>query len=58
MTAQETAQGEWVGGVLKKLADAVPFLHRTKDIVIRDQARTMLYQKPSKDERSGRDVGR
>jgi hypothetical protein len=33
---------------------AVPFLHRARDTVVRDQARTVLYKKARKDGRSGR----
>lgn len=33
-------------------------LHRARDTAVTDHAGTTLYQKPRKDERSGRDVGR
>jgi hypothetical protein len=34
------------------------FLHGLRDTVIRDKARTRLYQEPTKDEHSGRGIGR
>jgi hypothetical protein len=35
----------------------MPFLHHLRDTVIRDQAGTVLYKEPLKDEHLGRDVG-
>jgi hypothetical protein len=34
----------------------MPFLLRTRDTVVRDQAWTMLYEEQLKDECSGRDI--
>jgi hypothetical protein len=57
---KKRTQGD--GGSWKKLAAirrrlAVPFLHRARDTVFRDQARTM-YAEPLKDGCSRRDIGR
>jgi hypothetical protein len=35
----------------------MPFLHCARDTVVRDQAGTILYEEPLKDERSKRDTG-
>jgi hypothetical protein len=50
-TAEEKDQGQWwvpeeVGHHLQ-MNDLLPFLHCTKDMVIRDQAR-MMYAKPER----------
>jgi hypothetical protein len=35
----------------------MPFLHRGRDMVVRDQPGTMLQEEPRQDRCSGRDVG-
>jgi hypothetical protein len=62
LTAEETDPEQWwvlaeVGHYPRMVGPTVPFLHSACDMVIRDQARMMMYAEPVKDGHSRRHTG-